>query len=140
MRDPDSPSFAETAAIPSFTPVPLTRSRRDGWTPERQRNFIATLAHTGCVAAAARAAGLSVTSAYNLRRRIGAESFAAAWDAALADARSRALTLAMDAAFSAMLTPRRYRGNFTGTIVRRDDMRALLAALRAAAIRPPRQS
>jgi hypothetical protein len=130
MRDPDSPSFAETAAIPSFTPVPLNRSRRDGWSPERQRNFIATLARTGCVAAAARGAGMGVTSAYALRRRPGATSFAAAWDRALSDARRRALELAMEAAFAGTLTPRTYRGNFTGTLVRKDDLRAILAALR----------
>lgn len=137
MRDFDLPPFAETAAIPTFTPVPLTRHRRDGWTPERQRSFITTLASTGQVAVAARAAGLSVTSAYKLRGRTGADSFATAWDGALADARARALTLAMDAAFTGTLTPRRYRGNFTGTLIRRDDMRALLAALRAVTAVPP---
>jgi hypothetical protein len=29
--------------IPHFTPVPLVRSRHDGWTPARQRIFLAAL-------------------------------------------------------------------------------------------------
>lgn len=132
MHDSDFPAFAETAAIPAFTPVPLTRSRRDGWTPERQRSFIAALARTGCVERAARAVGMSVTSAYKLRRRREAESFSAAWVEALADARRRAFEFAMDQALTADLQPRLYRGHFTGTIVRADDTRAILLALRAA--------
>jgi hypothetical protein len=39
-----------------FTPVPV-RARHDGWTPERPRHFIAALADTRCIAAAAAAAG-----------------------------------------------------------------------------------
>lgn len=130
MRDSDPPSFARSVAIPRFTPVRFNRRRRDGWSPKRQRLFITALARTGCVADAARIAGMGMTSAYTLRRRAGAESFAAAWDKALHDARRRALEIAMQAAFAGTLTPLRYRGNFTGTMVRKDDLRAALAALR----------
>lgn len=63
-----------------FTPVPLARTRRDGWTPARQRGFIDQLARIGLVGVAARAMGMSAKSAYALRKRVGAESFAAAWD------------------------------------------------------------
>lgn len=70
-------------ALPSaFDPVPL-RHRHDGWTPERQRAFIEHLADTLCPETAAAAVGMSVRTAYELRRRAGAEGFAAAWDAAL---------------------------------------------------------
>jgi hypothetical protein len=131
MHDSDHPPFGELA-IPEFIPVPLRRSRRDGWTPERQNSFIATLANTGCVAAAARSAGMGVTSAYALRRRPGACAFATAWDIALRDARHRALEVAMRTVFSGALSPRTYRGNFTGTLIRKDDIHATLAALRAA--------
>lgn len=131
MRDFDFPSVAETVAIPDFNPVPLARRRRDGWVPERQRTFIATLAHSGCVTSAARAAGMGVTSAYALRRRRGAASFAAAWDKALNDARRRTLEVAMEAAFTRSFAPRTYRGNFTGTLIRRDDLHVMLAALQA---------
>lgn len=78
-----APLAAPTQRMPAFTPVPV-RARRDGWTEERQREFIATLARTGCVDGAASAAGMSRESAYRLRRRKGAESFAEAWDSILA--------------------------------------------------------
>jgi hypothetical protein len=72
---PDSPP-------PAFEPVAL-RYRRDGWTPERQRAFIAALAATGCVLAACRLVGISPEAAYRLCRRADAAGFRAAWDAAL---------------------------------------------------------
>jgi hypothetical protein len=63
--------------------VPL-RYRRDGWTPGRQSDFLGRLAETLNVAAAARHVGKSRESAYRLRGKPGAESFAAAWDFILA--------------------------------------------------------
>lgn len=62
-----------------FRPVPL-RGRRDGWSEVRQCAFLAQLYVTGSVSAAARAVGISRASAYRLRERAGAESFAFAWD------------------------------------------------------------
>jgi hypothetical protein len=82
LRMPGISSPVATSA-PGFTPVPR-RARRDGWTDARQQVFIAELARTGCVRKAALAAGMSRESAYRLRRRAGAESFAAAWDSILA--------------------------------------------------------
>ena len=67
---------------PFFHPVPL-RSRHDGWSEARQCAFLGHLYLTGSVSAAARAVGLSRESAYRLRRREGAGSFARAWDAVL---------------------------------------------------------
>ena len=67
---------------PFFCPVPLRR-RKDGWTIERQCAFLACLYLTGSVSAAAKAAGMSRMSAYRLRRRRDAASFARAWDAVL---------------------------------------------------------
>ncbi len=77
-----SASENPTAPVPAFTPVPL-RIRQDGWTPDRQRAFLAHLRLTGSVEAAARAVGMRRETAYRLRRRPGGESFAAAWDAAM---------------------------------------------------------
>jgi len=68
--------------LPPFLPVPV-RSRRDGWTPERQARFIGLLAQGGCVRSATQALGLSRESAYRLRRHPGAGSFRAAWDTAI---------------------------------------------------------
>lgn len=60
------------------------RSRRDGWTPERQLAFLAALTATRSVTAAARVAGMSRESAHRLRNRAGAGLFAHLWDQALA--------------------------------------------------------
>jgi hypothetical protein len=65
----------------AFTPVPVT-TRRDGWTPERQRAFIDALAEHGCVSLAARTVGMTPQTANRLRKRAGSEDFARAWDAA----------------------------------------------------------
>jgi len=61
---------------PDFEPVPL-RHRHDGWTAERQRNFIALLAAGWRPGRAAARVGMSRKSAYALRSRPGGEGFAA---------------------------------------------------------------
>lgn len=70
------------ARVPPFTPVP-TRPRADGWTPLKQAEFIGMLAQTGSVSEAAAFIGMARETAYRLRRKPGAASFAAAWDMAL---------------------------------------------------------
>ncbi|MXO70122.1 hypothetical protein [Alteraurantiacibacter buctensis] len=70
------------ARVPPFTPVP-TRPRADGWTPLRQAEFIGMLAQTGSVSKAAAFVGMARETAYRLRAKPGADSFIAAWDAAL---------------------------------------------------------
>jgi hypothetical protein len=70
-----------------FTPVPL-RARADGWSPALQLHFLEGLARGMTPGAAARALGKNRQTAYALRKRPGAESFAAAWDAAVAFARA----------------------------------------------------
>lgn len=82
---------------PSFTPAP-TRNRHAGWTAERQRKFIDHLSLTGSVGEAAAIAGVTSRSAYMLRNRAGAESFALAWDAALSLAATRLAAIAFDRA------------------------------------------
>lgn len=68
--------------IPPLTPVPM-RARADGWTPLKQAEFIGMLAQTGSVAQAAAFVGMARETAYRLRGKPGADSFNAAWDAAL---------------------------------------------------------
>ena len=70
--------------VPAFYPVPL-RTRRDGWTMERQADFVGLLAECGSVIGACEATGMSRKSVYRLRALPGAESFAAAWDAVLGE-------------------------------------------------------
>ncbi len=85
-------------AADNWVPV-LKKRRKDGWSPDRQRAFIETLADTGSVATAAQTVGMSESSAYRLRRAPGAEAFDRAWSAAI-DAASKKL---LDAAFERAL-------------------------------------
>lgn len=88
----ETPPAIPAAPVPDreFTPASV-RNRADGWTPEKQRAFIACLADTGSVQHAAIRVGMSRESAYRLRRRHDAADFAVAWDAALSAA-TRCLT------------------------------------------------
>ena len=128
-ESPPAPPPAADSDPFAFTPVPLARARHDGWTPERQLRFIEQLAMIGLVSAAARACGMSGTSAYNLRDRPGAESFAAAWDAALAIGQMRADDTAIERAIHGEARPVFYRGRQVGARTVYND-RLLLAALR----------
>ena len=90
------------------------RARKDGWTAERQRRFVDLLA-AGCgPSEAAGAVGMSKQSAFGLRRRAGAESFAAAWDAAAASAAERRAAARPKGDYArgveGVLVPRFYRG------------------------------
>lgn len=80
--DSSPPPPKPRRSVPAFAPVPL-RLRADGWTPMRQADFLGALAETLSVAAAARRVGMTRESAYRLRDKQGAASFAAAWDAIL---------------------------------------------------------
>jgi len=70
----------------AFTPVPL-RPRSDGWTAELQLRFIRALSRGLTPGEAARSVGKNRQNAYALRKRPGAESFAAAWDCVVAHVR-----------------------------------------------------
>lgn len=86
--------------------VPVARRpRSDGWSDAKQRSFIETLADMGSVADAAREIRMSVTSCYRLRRAPGAENFARAWDAAIAQGADRLVDVAFDRAFNGTEDP-----------------------------------
>jgi hypothetical protein len=120
-RTADSPS--PRRRVPAFTPVPL-RFRSDGWTPMRQAGFLGALAETWCVAAAARRVGKCRESAYRLRAKAGAESFAAAWDAILAEprrARKSTHELLAHRASYGRLKPVMRGGKHLGTLLSPDN-------------------
>jgi len=120
----------------AFVPAPV-RARRDGWTEARQQGFIVRLALGGCVSWAARAVGKTKASAYRLRERPGAESFAAAWDRALGWGRERTVDLGIERAVCGEDVPVMYRGRRVGTR-KRFDNRLLIAVLGAMDRREPR--
>lgn len=117
--------------IPEFTPVPL-RARADGWTPLRQAEFLGHLAETRCIKRAAARVGMSRESAYRLRRKPGAEEFAAAWDAILGAPGTPRPKVTLDRLFQQIregrLRPVLRSGLYVGTL-KKPDNRALLQAL-----------
>jgi hypothetical protein len=87
------------------------------------------LAETRCVRTAARRVGMSRETAYRLRRKPGAGSFAAAWDAAMGRAVAPLRKVTPEElrqrAFFGLLKPLLYRGRYVST-VRKADNSALL--------------
>lgn len=121
------PAPTVSRRVPAFHPVPL-RARADGWTPLRQAEFLGHLASTRSVSAAARAVGMARETAYRLRRRAGAEGFAAAWDAVMgAAAPGRKVTPPdlFQRLSSGTLRPVMRRGQVLG-VVQKPDNAALL--------------
>lgn len=61
---------------------PPRRQRRDGFTPERQEQFVEAVRGGACGREAARLVGISPTTAYNLYNSPDGAAFHAAWDEA----------------------------------------------------------
>jgi hypothetical protein len=93
--------------VPEFDIAP-TRKRHAGWTADRQRKFIAHLALTGNAGEACAVVGVASSSAYRLRNKAGAESFARAWDAALRLCPTRLVAVGLDRALNGRVE-RHYR-------------------------------
>lgn len=112
---------------PASQLVPV-RPRDDGWSFERQREFLNQLAACGSVSKAARAVGMSRESAYALRRRADARGFAQAWDAARALAVEHLTEVAWDRALEGEVRRVYYHGELVGE-TRHYDNRLLLALI-----------
>lgn len=97
VTEPAAADLAPLPAIPEFEPAP-TRKRHAGWTAERQRKFIERLALTANVGDACALVGVASSSAYRLRNKAGADSFARAWDAAFRLSPTRLSAIGLDRA------------------------------------------
>lgn len=75
-----APDPARTAGIDPALPAAAAPPVRACWTPARQRIFLVALQETGSVARAARAAGMSRSSAHRLRQRLAGTPFDRTWD------------------------------------------------------------
>ncbi len=104
-----------SSAFADYEPVQLTRMRPGGWTAERQRKFLVTLAETGSVSEASIMSGVSARSAYRLRQRPNATAFADAWDHALKLASLRLVTLAFERATTGTVREIWREGRLVGT-------------------------
>ena len=109
----------------AFTPVPRQRARRNGWSPERQKLFLFALSRCGSVARAARAAGKSPRSAYQLLHAPGADSFAQAWDEAIEEGIERVRADALQRALGGAFVPVFRRGRLVRVEHRRCDRLAV---------------
>lgn len=87
----------ETIVAGDYEPVQL-RTRHDGWTAERQRQFLKALSETGCISEAVVYCGLTPRSAYRLRNHPQGKAFARAWDEALRLGTGKLMTLAFERA------------------------------------------
>lgn len=128
-----------------MTPTPphnlAPRPRRDGWTPARRQAFLDLLRSGLDVRRAAAQVGLSRCSVYKLRARD--EGFAAAWDAALREARaeeqSRFAALLMERCPWALSVDLGGTGEGVGSLSRTPSTASGLCKLRRAEARlaPP---
>jgi hypothetical protein len=112
-----------------FTPVPL-RTRRDGWTVEKQIAFIEALAETGIVEHACRRVGMSRTSADELRRRPDGVHFRRAWEIAVDYASYRIEEEAHHRSRHGVVRPIFYKGEQVGEY-RHFDERLTMFLLRS---------
>lgn len=109
---------------PEFEPA-APKARGDGWSPQRQLDFIAALAESGCVTEACAAVGASPSGAYRLRARTDAVSFRAAWDAALDVGIRRLGDAALSRALHGVRRPVFYQGEQIGERVYYDERLAM---------------
>ncbi len=107
-------SAPEHGAKPRLGSPVRVRPRHDGWSPEKQVDFIEALAESGCVAHACERVGMQPQSAYMLRRRIDAQSFRFAWDMALDYAVQRLAEAARSRAIHGVAVPVFYQGEQIG--------------------------
>jgi hypothetical protein len=113
----------------AFTPVPQERRRTYGWSVVQQERFILALEAMGSVGPAAKAVGMGRSSAYRLRERDGAESFAQAWDRAIEMGRQRMFDYAIDRAMNGVTTVRVLRGGSI-SVACGPDMKLVQSAFR----------
>jgi len=90
-------------------------TRHDGWTLDRQLDFLEALADGCTVVRAAALVGMSAASAYRLRGRSEGDIFAHGWRAAQAMAYWRLREIAMERIERGTETPSKYKGEVVAT-------------------------
>lgn len=93
----------------------------DRWTKPKMAEFLRVLAAHQCVAAAARAVGMSRQSAYKLRNRLKGEPFDIAWEAAFQHGYDALHQAALERALHGVEEPVFHAGELVGTRRRYDE-------------------
>ena len=131
-RSSQPASDQELQSVPETPPEPAAEPtlpvRRDGWTPEKQAEFLRQLASTHNVAEAARAVGMTRQSAYKLRNRLKGEPFDIAWAAAFRRKYDALAEAALERALGGVEVPHFYKGELIH-VSRRYDERLTVALL-----------
>lgn len=111
---PSDGEAGPSVAAEPFDGLPLddSRKRLAGWSAERQRLFLCTLAETGSVHLAASAARLTARSAYRLRAR--SPAFARGWDTAQQLSVGRLSAIAFDRAINGRIEQVYHQGELVG--------------------------
>jgi hypothetical protein len=114
--------------IRNTEPGKAIRPRHDGFTTKKRRRFFATLAKTGCISDAAKAARISTTTVDRWRRKD--ERFGRLCEAALERASAKIELLAWERAVTGIEEPVYAYGKFSHMRVKRSDaiFRMLLMA------------
>jgi hypothetical protein len=126
----DEPASSNNPApkdILAFDPVPVRR-RIDGWSPEKQRDYVEALADTGVARQAAAMVGMTEQSASRLRRRADARSFDRTCEAAMRVGARRLVSVAFERAIEGTIKQHFYHGELKGE-ERVYDNRLLIALL-----------
>ena len=105
--------------IRSTEPGKAIKPRHDGFTPKKRRRFFATLAKTGCISDAAKAARISTTTVDRWRRKD--ERFARLCETALEKASSQIELLAWERGVTGIEEPVYAYGKFSHMRVKRSD-------------------
>ena len=116
---PPSAASAEDSSSTSFDDRLAERiaatPNEDRWTKPKMVEFLRMLGATQCVAAAARAVGMSRQSAYKLRNRLKGEPFDIAWEAAFQHGYDALHQAALERALHGIEVPVFHAGEQVGT-------------------------
>jgi DNA-binding transcriptional regulator YdaS (Cro superfamily) len=110
--EPASPANSapsEAEGLTGFDPIPL-RYRKDGLTPDKQREYVEALADTGIAKEAAARIGVSEQAVNRARRRADARSFDLACEAAVRIAAKRVRSIAFERAIEGTIKRHYYHG------------------------------
>jgi hypothetical protein len=120
MTATSTPRSTPSAAATSLT-KPRRKPRHNAWTREKMVAFLRELAATQSVAHAAKAVGMSRTSAYNLRNRLQGSPFALGWEVALEMGMHQLAHAVMDRALNGVEVQRYFQGELVATTRRFDN-------------------
>lgn len=121
LRQAQDERGEQAARPPRPTPSRPRKPRHNQWTREKMVLFLRELAATQSVALAAKAAGMSRTSAYNLRNRLQGTPFALGWEVALEMGMHQLAHAVMDRALNGVEVQHYYHGELVATSRQHDN-------------------